>query len=331
MAQILGIDFGGTKILTGVIDTESGEVRSRAKKRTVSEHGHQDQLDRLREAIHDALEEANVRPGDIAGAGIGIAGQVDTERNELTRAPNLPEGLLGSVIVDAIRKEIGVHATLSNDVAAAAAGEAAFGAGKGHPDFVCVFVGTGIGGAIYRDGKPYGGATNTAGELGHMVIDFNGRICGCGGRGHLEAYASRTAMVRSMLAAMRQGRRSSLADLVPDPNPDDPGHTPIRSKVLRKAVEAGDELVIEMLDDGARYLAAGLASIVNFYNPPYIILGGGLVDAVDRFFEHTAALVPNEALRVPGASVSIVKAGLGDDSGIVGAAVLAGRRAAVTA
>jgi glucokinase len=323
MARVLGIDFGGTKILTGVIDTDTGEVLASAKRRTVAEAGHGEALDRLHEAIHEALESAGSAKHSITTAGIGIAGQVDSHKNELKRAPNLPQGLLGDTIVKAVRKQIDGDVFLFNDVAAAAAGEAAFGAGKGHPDFVCIFVGTGIGGAIYRDAAPYTGSTNTAGEIGHMTIDFNGRICGCGGRGHLEAYASRSAMVRAMLAAMKQGRETTLSALVPDVETADPAHVPIRSKVLKKAVAEGDKLVIEMLDDGARYLAAGLASVVNFYNPPRIILGGGVVDAVDRFFEQAAARVSRDSLRVPGDSIEIVKAGLGDFSGISGAAVLA--------
>jgi glucokinase len=326
MSQVLGIDFGGTKILAGVIDTESGEVRSTAKKRTHSEAGHDEALKRLGDVVNQALDAAGANAGDIQAVGIGIAGQVDARKNELTRAPNLPEELLGRVIVDEVQKQVGADVRLFNDVAAAAAGEAAFGAGKGHPDFVCVFVGTGIGGAIYRNGEPYLGATNTAGELGHMVVDFNGRLCGCGGRGHLEAYASRTAVVRTILGAMRHGRETTLSELVPDPDPDDPAHAPIRSKVLLQAVKDGDDLVIEMLDDGARYLAAGLASIVNFHNPPLIILGGGVVDAIDHFFNRTASLIGEEALRVPARGVKVVKAALGDYSGIVGAAVLGGKQ-----
>jgi glucokinase len=162
-----------------------------------------------------------------------------------------------------------------------------------------------------------------------MVIDFNGRLCGCGGHGHLEAYASRTAVVRTILAAMRHGRQTTLSRLVTDPNPDDPAHAPIRSKALLQAVNDDDGLVIEMLDDAARYLAAGLASIINFHNPPLIILGGGMVDAIDHFFDRAAGLIYEEALRVPAGGVKIVKAGLGDYSGIVGAAVLAGKHVPV--
>ena len=217
MARALGIDFGGTKILAGVIDTGSGKILGVAKKQTHVDRGADEVMSRVLAAADEAVQEAKSSFKELKAAGIGVAGQVDPAKGDLIRAPNLPDGLLGTTINEQVAKHTGLKVTLFNDVAAAAAGEAAFGAGRGHPDFVCVFVGTGIGGAIYQDGKPYTGPTNTAGELGHMVVDYNGRICGCGGRGHLEAYASRTAIVRSILGAMRQGRESVLHELVADP------------------------------------------------------------------------------------------------------------------
>jgi glucokinase len=327
MARTLGIDFGGTKILAGVVDSETGEILSQAKKRTRAEHGSDDIVSRLLDVAEDALQGSGSAREDVRSIGIGVAGQVDRQKGELIRAPNLPNELLGTAISDRVRQSLKLPVTLANDVVAAAAGEAAFGSGKGHPDFVCVFIGTGIGGAIYQGGRPYQGATSTAGELGHTVIEQGGRVCGCGGLGHLEAYASRTAIVRTILGAMRQGRRTSLEAVDPNPNPDDPAHSPIRSKALAEAVHTGDPLATTMVTNAARYLAAGLVSVVNFYNPPRIILGGGVVDAVDLYFDVSSALVQQEALQVPRQSVEIVRTGLGDYSGIVGAAVLASTRA----
>lgn len=324
MGYALGIDFGGTKILAGVVDTHTGAVLSTAKQRTRSDDGIDHSLDRLLAVAREALEASGKH---VTCAAIGVAGQVDVKKGVLERAPNLPDDLLGTAIVDSVRKHLSVPVSLFNDVAAAAAGEAAFGSGQDQPDFVCVFVGTGIGGAIYQHGKPYGGATNTAGEVGHMIIDYDGRLCGCGGKGHLEAYASRSAIVRSILAAMKQGRKTMLEEVDTKPNPDDPAHSPIRSKALARAIDVNDELTLEMIDDGARFLAAGLVSIINAYNPPLIILGGGVIDAVDRLFERAAALARHEALLVPRRHVTIIKAALGDNSGVVGASVLAHRHA----
>ncbi len=326
MATVLGVDFGGTKILAGVIDTDSGKILSEAKKRTHAERGGAEATQRFLAVAREALAGSGVAPGQVSSVGIGIAGQVSEDGSSLDRAPNLPEGLFGTTLVEAAKAELGLQAVLFNDVQAAASGEATFGAGRGQPDFVCIFSGTGIGGAIYQGGKPYRGHTNTAGELGHMIIEYGGRICGCGGEGHLEAYASRTAIVRSILGALRLGRSSSLAGLAPEPDPYNPQTSQIRSKALGRAVKDGDAVAVEMVTAGARYMAAGLVSIINFYNPPLIVLGGGIVQEVSLFFDLASAHALQEALQVPRSQVQIVKAALGDNSGVVGAAVLASRR-----
>lgn len=327
MPYVLGIDLGGTKILAGIVNTETGKVLGTGRKRTHVERGGSEVLERAIHAATEAIDTSGIKQEDLTAVGIGVAGQVDTEEGTLIRAPNLPEGLLGSGLSDHVRDEFHLPITLANDVAAAAAGEAGQGAGRGHPDFVCIFAGTGIGGAIYRDGKPYVGTTHTAGELGHMVIDIDGRICGCGGRGHLEAYASRTSIVRTILGEMRLGNESVLSELEPDPDPERAQSSAIRSRALADAVRSGDALATNMIEEGARYMGAGLVSIINFYNPPRIILGGGIVDAVDLFFQTASAYGHREALQVPRRHVEIVKAALGDNSGIVGAALLAGHRA----
>lgn len=326
MAYALGIDLGGTKILAGVVDTRSGEVRSAVFRRTQGDSAEGDVFHRLLEVAREAIVEGNVARDDIGAVGIGVAGQIDTDRGVITRAPNLPETLVGIPLANRLTDELHLPSIVVNDVVAAAAGEAAFGAGRNHPSFVCIFIGTGIGGAVYQNGQPYSGATNTAGELGHMVVDYDGRICGCGGKGHLEAYASRSAIVRSILAGLRQGRKSVLADVEPDPDPNDVAHSAIHDVSVDRALKAGDELAVELVRDGARYMAAGLVSIINFYDPPRIILGGGMVEKVDAFFDLVALHAREEALSVPRDRVEIVKAALGDNSGIVGAAALAMQR-----
>jgi glucokinase len=154
-------------------------------------------------------------------------------------------------------------------------------------------------------------------------VDHGGRLCGCGGVGHLEAYASRTAIVRYILAQMHLGRESYLSTVATEINPADPGGSGIRSGAIAAALERKDPLVLEALEMGADYLASGLCTIINFYNPPLIVLGGGLVEAVDPFFQRAAQRAKGMALRLPAGAVQIKKAGLGDYSGIVGAAVIA--------
>lgn len=321
MRYALGIDLGGTKILAGVIDLERGKVLATAKRKSRVEDGPDEMMARLGEAAAEAIESAKGNAPEAIG--IGVAGQVDRERGVLISGPNLGMGMDNLQIGPQLHKQFKLPVHLGNDVEVAALGEARFGAGKGQGDFVCVFVGTGVGGAIVRDGAIYRGATNTAGEIGHLVIDMDGRLCGCGGRGHLEAYASRTAMVRMILGELRAGRKSVLREALPEDWSHQPGGTAIRSKVLAKAVADKDELALEAVDEAARYLAAGLISVINFYNPPRIVLGGGVVDAVDRLFKEAARYVGLHALATPRKDVEIVRAALGDDSGIVGAAVLA--------
>jgi glucokinase len=326
MGLTLGIDLGGTKVLAGVIDTKTGKVLGSGKKRSRAEHTSADIVGRLLEAAKIALAESKASKGDIDQIGIGVAGQIDRHAGVVVNAPNIAN-LRNFRLAEFVKKELGPPVRLYNDVEAGAAGEAAFGSGKGQKDFLVIFVGTGIGGAIYRGGKPHKGATGTAGEIGHTVIDFGGRVCGCGGIGHLEAYASRTAIVRTILSALHSGRASMLEDLAKDANPQDPGGGGIRSGALAAAVAAGDDLTTEMITAGARYLAAGLASAINFYNPSFIVLGGGLIDAVDVFFSVAAEHARQEALATPRREVRIIKAALGDIAGIVGAAALAAHKA----
>ncbi len=320
----VGVDIGGTKIYAGVVDLETGKVLGTGRKRTNSDRGASFFTDRLFEVVSSAITAAAL-PNDVtlAGIGAGIAGQVDRATGVLLSGPNLGQGLDNLPIATLLSEKFHVPVVLGNDVEVATYGEQMFGAGRGVDDFVCVFVGTGIGAAIVQNGTLRRGSTGTAGEIGHTIVQYNGRICGCGGRGHLEAYASRTAIGLVLQAEMQRGRPTKLRDELKD------GDTQIRSKMLARAIDAGDELVTETLTDAADYLGAGLGSLVTFYNPKRVILGGGLIEATNLLFEHAAARAREAGLPLPGRSVEIVRAALGDDSGIIGAAWMAGN-AAVT-
>ncbi len=323
----LGVDFGGTKVLAAVVDLETGKVVGTGKKKTRPDDGPDELMGRIYETGEAAIKEAKLGKKDgIVGIGVGIAGQVDAARGVLVGTPNLSQATVDLPMADLLTQRFGVPAALRNDVQIAALGEEHFGAGKDAVDFLCVFVGTGVGGAIVRAGQLVTGAAGTAGEIGHLVVDAGGRHCGCGGRGHLEAYASRTAITRVLLAELHRGRSSVLADLVPQSN-EEPGGTTIRSGVLARAVTSGDELVNETIVEAGHYLGLGLASAINLLNPQRIILGGGVIEAVDLLFQVAASHGRREALPVPGRSVEIVKAGLGDNAGVVGAALLGGRAA----
>ena len=230
MRYALGIDLGGTKILAGVIDLTSGQVVALAKRKSQVQQGPDELIARLANAAEEVIGAAkDAKPGAI---GVGAAGQVDRERGVLISGPNLGQHMDNLAIGPLLQRRFAIPVAIGNDVEVAATGELRFGAGKGHDDFICVFVGTGIGGAIVRDGQIVRGATNTAGEIGHLVVDVGGRLCGCGGQGHLEAYASRTAVVRAILGQMRGGRESVLRDAVPASADEAPGGTALRSKLI---------------------------------------------------------------------------------------------------
>lgn len=316
-----GVDVGGTKIYAGVVNLDTGEVLATARKRTHPERGVDFFTQRLREVLAAAVDGAQLSDGTLLlGVGIGIAGQVDRARGVVLGAPNLATGLVNLDIAALLGKQLNVPIALGNDVEVAALGEQYYGAARGLDDFVYVSVGTGVGSAIVQGGGIYRGQSGTAGEIGHTVVQYNGRYCGCGGRGHLEAYASRTAITKVLFAEMERGRHSKLEELLK------PGDAAIRSKMLARCVEDGDELVLEALAEAADYLGAGLGSLAAFYNPRRCILGGGLIEAVPSFMAHAALRAREVGLPLAGRAMEVVKSALGDNSGIVGAAWLGGNR-----
>ncbi|HEX9057000.1 MAG TPA: ROK family protein [Ktedonobacterales bacterium] len=314
----VGVDVGGTKIYAGVIEIGSGQIVSTARKRTHPERGADFFTERLLTVVQEAIDAAKLgATSALAGVGIGIAGQVDRANGVLISGPNLGVGLNNLHLAKLLHDRFDLAVTVGNDVEVATRGEQHYGAARGCDDFVCVFVGTGIGSGIVQDGQLYRGATGTAGEIGHTIVQYGGRLCGCGGRGHLEAYASRTAITRVLLAELRRGRKSVLQSML------DTEETAIRSKMIARCLEQKDDMVTEAVTEAADYLGAGLGSLITFYNPKRIVLGGGLIEASPMLFERAAQRAREVALPVPGRQAEIVRTELGDNSGIVGAAYMA--------
>ena len=315
----LGIDLGGTKTLVSVVDVASGEVISSARKRTRAERGQDFVSQRTIELATTAIDDAKLPDGaQILAIGVGAAGQIDRKNGIVVDAPNL--GVHDMHLGDILGKQFGKPVYVGNDVEVAAQGEYLYGAGKGFNNFVCMFVGTGIGSGIVSNGKMYTGLTGTAGEVGHMTIQAGGRICGCGSLGCLEAYASRTAITKSIMADIHHGRASTLSDDAQKQLKE--GETVIRSGILAHAIEQKDELVIEKVIEAANYLGYGIASVLNFYNPDAVIIGGGVIEAIDLLYETAVHRARTAALSEPAKKTPILRVKLGDFSGVVGAACL---------
>lgn len=315
----LGIDLGGTKTLAAVIDLSTGSVVASARKRTRAERGQDFVSQRTIELANAAITAAKL-PDDaeLLAIGVGAAGQIDRAAGVVLDAPNL--GVRNMPLGEILNKRFNLPVVVGNDVEVAAMGESLYGSGRGYNNFVCLFVGTGIGSGIVQNGRMYTGLTGTAGEAGHMTIQAGGRICGCGSRGCLEAYASRTAITKAILAEMHHGRPSILADDALGQLKE--GDTIIRSGIIANAINQKDELVTEIVTEAANYLGYGLGSIMNFYNPDCIILGGGVIEAVDLLFETAVNRARTVALSASAKQTPIVRAKLGDFSGVVGAAAL---------
>lgn len=310
----VGIDFGGTKVIAGVVELSSGRLIGTGKKKTRQPNDVTDVSKRLISVVDEALAGAEIAQKDLSGIGIGAAGMVNREKGLLLNAVNL--GLSEVPMTEPLSQHYGVPAKLGNDVEVATLGEMKFGAGKGCDHFICIFVGTGIGSGIVVDNKILRGASGTAGEIGHTVLYPFGKICGCGAYGCLEAYASRTAVAKMIMSEIGRGQNSMVSDKI------DPSKGILRSKAISQALEAGDPLVTRCISDAARFLGIGLASVMNLLNPKRIILGGGLVEASDMYFRLAVEEANAKALKIASKKTEIVKAGLGDFAGIVGASQL---------
>lgn len=309
----IGIDLGGTKILIGLVEKESGKVVSHIKKKTKKEKGPENIVRKMVEGVEELLEESGKSFTEISSIGIGSAGQIDRKNGIIIGAPNLDCYNLN--LKEILQNKFNIPVFVGNDVEVATIGEQKFGAGKGCADFVCVFVGTGIGSAIVKNGHIIYGATGTAGELGHIIVDLNGRPCACGAHGCLEAYASRSAIETRIEGALKKGRKSCISEYLEEGKA-------ITSSMIRKSIEKEDELVTQCVSEASEYLSGGLASVINLINPELIILGGGLIEAVDYFYKQTIKKAKSKSLPVPAEKIRFSKTILGDYSGVIGAALL---------
>jgi glucokinase len=249
--------------------------------------------------------------------GVACAGQIEPGTGAVVYAPNL--GWSDVPLGERLGRALGVPVTVENDVRAAAWGEFTEGAGRGARSLVAVFVGTGVGSGAVLDGAIWRGATNAAGEVGHSQVVPDGLPCVCGRRGCLEQYVSGSGFQRRLARALAAGTPTRLAEIS--------GGEPLRltAAMVREAAVEGDPFAAEVWAEAERYLTMAVANYVTLVNPEVLVLGGGVVETVPRLFEAVAAGVP-ELTTVLARSVRIERARLGDWSGVVGAARLAGAR-----
>lgn len=306
----LGIDLGGTKILGAAVD-EAGHIVNRAGAPTVDG-------DLAGGAIDTVDKVSKAASGEINAIGLAVAAYVKQPEGIPKFAPNLH----GDIdIADEIRKKFGLPVIVENDANAATWGEFVCGAGREVSDMLMLTIGTGVGGGIVIDGALYRGRRGFAGEFGHMTVVDGGPVCACGLEGCLEAVASGSAIARLAKEALTGGRVSSLIEL----SQGQPGR--INGSMVADAASAGDEVSVDVLRRVGRALGIGLANLVNIFDPSLIVIGGGAAEAGEPLLgpaiEEAKARLANR-----GGAPDIVSAYLGNDAGVIGAALLARTAAA---
>ncbi|MFC1961211.1 ROK family protein [Chloroflexota bacterium] len=312
----IGIDLGGTKILVAVV-SHKGKILSRAKNPTPGKEGPDAVIEQIVRTVKQAAKKADLSLDKVGAVGIGSPGVVEAHTGIVRFAPNLSywaEVPLGSALEKAFKRPV----VVGNDVDVSTYGEYALGAGAGCNSMAGIFPGTGIGGALILDGKLHTGARGSAAEIGHIVLQADGPLCGCGRRGCVEAIASRTAIERDLWASIQFGRETMLTDLV------QPGER-IRSGILAQAAAAGDMLVLETLMRTGHYLGLLAGSVANLIDPEVIVFGGGLIEACDVWLMPVIRGTAQEYFinRLDIDKVRIEEASLGDYAGVLGAAMLA--------
>jgi len=315
---VVGVDLGGTKILAAVV-TADGKIMGQAKRKTKPETGTESVIERIVKTVDDALASAKTLRSEVRAVGIGAPGPIDPDTGTVLMAPNL-NGWENVPLAKTLSEQLGMPVFLDNDVNVGTLGEFVYGAGRGAKDVIGVFVGTGIGGGLIIGGQLRSGARHAAGEIGHMIVLAEGPYCGCGNRGCIEALASRTAIVNSLRMAMQSGRKTVLTEALAGG-----GVERLSSGVLAQAWKSNDTLTVEVLTRVQYYLGLHLASLVNFLDPELIVLGGGVIEALGEDFLQPIRRVAYQHFtqRRDASQVKIVLSQLGDNAGILGAAVAA--------
>jgi glucokinase len=305
---VIAADLGGTNLRMAVV-ARDGSVLHRTKLPTRGDAGGDVLMEEIVEAASESM--AAVTDRKVIAMGIAVPATIDFAAGILRNSPNVP-ALNGLNIPKILSERLGIKAILDNDGTAAAVGEHWLGATRGTGNSIFVTLGTGVGGGLIFDGKPYRGIDGTAGEIGHIGVEKEGHPCGCGSRGCVEQYSSATAIVRIAKELEPKHPNSRLL-----------GKSNLSASEIYEAGLDSDSLAREVFSVMGAYLGMALADLVNVLNPEMIVIGGGVAGAWDLFIGDTQEEIAKRSFREPAERVKLIRAKLGDDAGILGAARLA--------
>lgn len=306
MRAVAGVDLGGTNITVGLVEDDFRVVDD---TKVSTPHGPGPVVD----AIVAGVRELGA---DVVAVGVGAPGPVSD--GVVLTAPNLP-GWGGPVpLAQELQEALGLPVEVENDATAGTVGEWRAGAGRGSDHLLGVWLGTGVGGGLVLDGRPYRGASGGAGELGHVPIRLDGAQCGCGLRGCVEAYAGRASMERTVRLAAEAGRPTTMLEIAAGA-----GRQRLTAKVWAKALDDDDPLAVAVFGEAVAAVGAGIASAVNLLDLDRVVLGGGLTERFGKRLTGRILGATRAHLLVADKPLQVVAAELGDHSGMVGAAALA--------
>lgn len=314
---VVGIDLGGTKILAAVVD-EQGHIVGRSKRKTIprkaEEPGPTLVAKRMAKTVKEAIDEAGISSKKVVAIGASAPGPVDINKGRVFGAVNIPGWDKPYDLGPKLSQLLGLPVIVDNDVTLGTLGEATYGAAKGIPDVIGIFVGTGIGGGVILDGNLRHGFRWGAGEIGHMPMTCQGNSA------DVESFASRGAISRRLREAIEIGKAPLLLDIL-----QRRGDNRITSGVIRQGLAVGDPTTLQAVSDAQQVLGWLIVSVVNLLDPESIVMGGGLVESLGESFLEPIREVAyaNFFLQQDAHLVKIVPAALGDDSVVLGAAVLA--------
>lgn len=319
-----GIDLGGTKIQTVVVDA-ANEVLGQSRRPTPTTGGPEDVAREMAAALREAAAQAGLGTRDLSGIGIGSPGDADEKTGVVSDARNLPGWTGAFPLGDHLSEQLGAPVRIGNDVSVAVQGEFELGAGKEFNTVLGVWWGTGVGGGLILDGKQWLGR-GAAGEIGHMVIRQGGALCTCGRRGCMEAYAGRAAMEIKARKEVKQGAKTNLFRIM-----EEHGRDRLTSGVWERALKHGDDLATTLIDRAVKALGVGIASAVNLLDPEAVIVGGGLGVRFGEKYVSRIATRMHPHLFVPDRPPHMHVATLGDLGGAIGAALLVDARVPASA
>lgn len=317
---IIGIDLGGTSIKALAVGAKN-KILAVGKKKTAGgvKPGHL--IKEIASLVESTAKDAGAKLKSVVAVSIGAPGAIDVRRGIVTEAPNL--GWKNVPLASELRLRLGTPVVVDNDVNVGVIGEHALGAGEGVDDLIGIFVGTGIGGGIISGGKLFEGASGWAGEMGHTVIEINGPVCSCGRRGCAEALASRTAMARDVMAAIKSGAKSVVPDILKERQRDR-----ITSSIIQAALAKNDPVMTQVLKRAQFYLGILVGNMVNVLDPERVVIGGGVAGRLGEKYVGPVRATAYEHFLHPEAvgRTKILAGKLGDNAGALGAVVLARKR-----